>query len=203
MPTLTTKHLFSRGFTLIEMMVVMFIVGIAASMAAVSIGTGSRPQEVKNSVRQLYHSINLAFEESVYANQQFGLRFDINLDNEEPVFVYQWLVFDAEQKSWYLTDVEELQEQKLLEGMLLEVEVEGQNLIIGEQQKDEEDIIFKVKKKKGEEHEIHPDIYFFSSGETQNFTIRIADESAPESQFRLIGNMLGQLTYKRPDEDDD
>lgn len=202
MSTLASQHRFNRGFTLIEMMVVMFIVGIAASMAAVSIGTGTRPQEVKNSVRHLYNSINLAFEEAVYQNQQFGLRFDVNLENEEPVYVYQWLVFDAQQKRWFLSNVEELKQQKLLEGMLLEVEVEGQNLIIGSQEKEAEDIVFKVKKKKGEEYEIHPDIYFFSSGETQNFTIRIADENDPDSFFRIIGNMLGQLTFKRPDEDD-
>ncbi len=192
-----------QGFTLIEMMAVMLIVGIAASMAALSIGSGSRPQEIKNASRTLYNSINLAFEEAVYANQQFGLRFDIDQDDEEPVYLYQWLVFDATEQRWFLTDIEELEEQKLPERLLLEVEVEGQLLDIGNIKKDEDDIIFEVKKKIGEDVVIHPDIYFFSSGETQNFTIRIADEETLENQYRLLGNMLGQVAFKRPDEDDD
>ncbi|NRB40355.1 MAG: prepilin-type N-terminal cleavage/methylation domain-containing protein [Pseudomonadales bacterium] len=192
-----------KGFTLIEMMAVMMIVGVAASMAALSIGSGTRPQEIKNASRQLYHSMNLAFEEAVYANQQFGLRFDVNLDDVDPVYVYQWMVFVGEEQRWYLTDIEELAEQKLPDRLIVEIEVEGQRVVIGDQQKNEEDIIFKVKKKSDEDAEIHPDIYFFSSGETQNFVISIADEEAPDSKFRLVGNLLGQVIFKRPDEDDD
>ena len=192
-----------QGFTLIEMMAVLLIVGIAASIAALSIGSGTRPQEVKNATRQLYNAINLAFEEAVYANQQFGLRFDIDLEDDEPAYVYQWLIFNAEERRWFLTDIEALAEQKLPSKLILEIEVEGQQVIIGEQKKEAEDIIFKVKKTADDEIEIHPDIYFFSSGETQNFIIRIADEATPNNKFRLIGNLLGQVTYKRPDEDDE
>ena len=179
------------------------IVGIVASMAALSIGSGTRPQEIKNASRQLYSSINLAFEEAVYANQQFGLRFDVNLDDVEPVFVYQWLVYLDQEDRWVLADVEELKEQKLPERLILEIEVEGQQIAIGDQQKDDEDIIFKVKRRADDELEIHPDIYFFSSGETQNFVIRIADKETHENQFRVKGNMLGKVRFRRPDQEDD
>ncbi len=44
-------------------------------------------------------------------------------------------------------------------------------------------------------------MYFLSSGEMQNFTISIADEALPESKYNIKGNMLGQLDFRRPDEE--
>ena len=86
------------------------------------------------------------------------------------------------------------------EKTLLSIEVEKQAIVIGSTERDE--AIFNVDKKDDEDYELHPDIYFFSSGEIQNFRISIADEDSPNNQYLITGNMLGQIRYLRPDQDE-
>ncbi|CAA0125882.1 Type II secretion system protein H [BD1-7 clade bacterium] len=192
----------AAGFTLIEMMAVVVIIGLAAGIAAVSLGTGTRGPEVRNFSRQLYNTINLAFEESVYTNRQFGLRFDITQEEDDTYYVYQWLMYDPDRQRWFLSEIEELKEQKFPRDMELRLEVEGQQVVVGAN--DKEDIIFYVASKPGQDGvEIHPDIYFFSSGETQNFRISLADEASPDNRYRIIGNLIGQVRMLRPDQTED
>ena len=37
----------------------------------------------------------------------------------------------------------------------------------------------------------------------KSLTVIEADEETPDNKYRLKGNMLGQLDFKRPDQDDD
>ena len=199
LPTLSVKPQRQQsGFTLIEVMAVMLVIGVTVGVVSLSVGGGSRSYEVKASVRQVYNVINLAIEEAVFYNRQLGLRFDIDTSEDESQYTYQWMSYDFENKHWLVAEQEELQKKKLPIGIDLNVEVDKQQVIIGSYEK--EDIIFEVKKSKNEKVEIHPDIYFFSSGEMQNFSITIIDRESPDIQFVIEGNMIGQLTYKISDE---
>lgn len=187
------------GFTLIEVLAVLVVIGIAAAVVSFSIGSGSRPLQVKSSARQLYSSINLAAEEAVFTNKQFGLRFDIEYDGADQFYSYEWLQYNPEEKVWLSVQAEEFAKQSLPIAVILKIEVEKQDIIIGGDNQ-QDDALFEVKKQKDEKKKIYPDIYFLSSGEMQNFSIIIADEELPESEYHIKGNMLGQLNFKRPDE---
>ena len=198
-----TPRYYQKGFTLIEVMAVVVVIGIAAAVVSFSVGDGARPQQIKSAARQLYGSINLVIEESLLTGQVFGLRFDIDSGDDGQVYSYEWMQFNPEPKvrAWQKVEIKEFQKQLLPEGVELIVEVEKQKIIIGSTNK-KEDALFEVKKQKDEKKPIYPDIWFLPSGETQNFTISIADEEKPEAKYLIKGNMLGQLTFKRPDEEE-
>ena len=190
-----------HGFTLIEVMAVLIIIGIAAAVVSFNIGDGSRPLQIKSSARQLYGAMNLVIEEAIFTNKQFGLRFDIEYEEDEQFYSYEWLQYDPEIRAWKASEVEEFQKQELPYGIILKIEIDEQSLIIGSKSK-KEDVIFEVKKQKDEKKPTYPDMYFLSSGEMQNFKITIADEELPDSKYLIKGNMLGQLEFRRPDEEE-
>ncbi len=189
------------GFTLIEVMAVLIVIGIAAAVVSFSVGDGARTLQIKSSARQLYSSINLAIEESVFTNKQFGLRFDIEYEDDMQFYTYEWLYYDELNTVWQSLDGENFQKQFLPAAIILNIEVDEQAVIIGGKNNDE-DALFEVKKKQGEKKSKYPDLYFLSSGEMQNFTITIAGEELPDSQYLIKGSMLGQLDFRRPDEEE-
>lgn len=191
------------GFTLIEIMAVMLIIGIAVGMATVSIGDGTDGHKLRTAMRQLYQSIQLAAEETVYKREQYGLRFDIDNNAETERYSYEWMIYDPKRKRWFAVEVPELAKQVLPEGLMLELTVDEQTVTIG-QTVDDDEAIFEVKKDKKDRTKIYPDLYFFSSGEMQNFTIRLykTDETDPDSAYVISGNMLGQVEFIAPGEED-
>jgi general secretion pathway protein H len=82
----------STGFTLLELLVVIFIVGVIAAMATLSIGTVTRDQGVEKEVERVGDLLALAREEAVLQNREFGLTFYRR--------EYEFSVFDVATASW-------------------------------------------------------------------------------------------------------
>lgn len=187
-----------RGFTLIEVLAVIIVIGIAAALVTFSVGDDARPRQIKASARQLYHAMNLAMEEAVFLNRQLGLRFDTEFADGTQVYGYEWLQYNAVDKAWNSVDDEEFKKQSLPGGVVLKLVVEQQLLVIGGDNNQEAEL-FEVKKPEDGKKPLSPDLYFLSSGETQNFTVSIADEELPDSEYIVSGNMLGQIEFRQPD----
>ena len=64
----------SRGFTLIELMVVIVILGIIASFAVLSVGNRDASAALEEEVQRLAALLQLASEEAVITGRQLGLR---------------------------------------------------------------------------------------------------------------------------------
>lgn len=196
-----------QGFTLIELIFVMFIIGMAVSMFTLSVGDANRGQKLKQQSRILYKSIELAVEEASFNRLELGLRFDPYFDEgNNDQYQYQWLVYSHEKRLWFLLESEELVKTILLPGLNLEITIEGNAIILGEE-KDSEDAIFAVNDEVlGGKIPVEPDIYFLSSGEMPEFTIALSDKEAEfsdDSAYRIKGNFIGQLTYLLPGQDDE
>ena len=61
------------GFTLIEILVVLVVVGLLAALAVMSMGGSSRDREMENEVRELYLLMQTASEQSILNNTELGL----------------------------------------------------------------------------------------------------------------------------------
>lgn len=70
-----TKH---RGFTLIEIMVVLIIVAIVASMAILAVGDFGQKRRIKNETQHLQMLIELAEQQAMLAPTTMGLSVDAN-----------------------------------------------------------------------------------------------------------------------------
>jgi len=68
-------HRPSRGFTLIEVLVVLMIIGVIVSLAALSFGD-NRAEELQREARRLQAVLTLAAEEAIVKSRELGVRFD-------------------------------------------------------------------------------------------------------------------------------
>lgn len=199
-----------KGYTLLELLIVIFIIGVVVSFAGLSLSGGTRSYEVKSAAKRLYAVTNLALEEAILTNSQLGLSFDIDMASEDISslrYLYQWLIYDTEEQRWVpITEHDVLGDKQLPEAIHLELEVEGQNLIIGGK-KEKKSMFASIKIDDEEEDsdkvELEPDIYFFSSGELVAFRIKISDDEPESPVFQIKGDMIGKISFLLPGDEDE
>src|SRR5690554_7903563 len=83
------------GFTLIEILVVLVLVGLVAALAVFTMGGNSQQRELQNEVRELYLLMQTASEQAVLNNLEHGLLFEEN--------GYQFVAFQDESGDWKAT----------------------------------------------------------------------------------------------------
>ena len=72
MTPLPTRFFLSRGFTLFEIIVVVFIIGVIVTFASLSIGQhGDR--YIEDEAKRLHHLLRLATEEAIFRGQELSL----------------------------------------------------------------------------------------------------------------------------------
>ncbi len=210
----TTIFSSQKGFTLIEIMAVMLLVGLVMSMVMVSVGDGNRDKKVHAQVRELYHSMHLLLEEAVFVREQYGIRFDLEQGEDDVRWVYNFMVFNSKERLWQVFETDDLQSKNFFEGINLRLEIDGEELELGTIANDEYRL-FEIDQEETKDAKlIEPDIYFLSSGETQNFKLFILDqglerysrvdfddENAPV--FTITGNLLGQVKFWLPGDSED
>lgn len=207
----------SQGFTLLEVLITMALIGIAIGVATFQLSSGTRPYEFKNAVKLLNNQANLVLEEAILQGKEFGLRFDIDATTEQghELYTYRWLMLDNETRRWVnVPEALGLEPQRVLAGVRLELEIEGLPVVLGEKEKetvllelksvlddeDEEDEQGNPKKRPSEPA---PDIYFLSSGELISFKLTMTDMvQENEPKFQLIGEMVGKMRLLEPGEED-
>ena len=66
----------SRGFTLIELMVVMVIISVLIGLAVLSTGFASTSRELDSEAERLAGLIGVLTDEAVLDNREYGLRLE-------------------------------------------------------------------------------------------------------------------------------
>lgn len=196
------KRCRQRGFSLIELMAVIFVIGIAMAAISISVG-GNRSQQVRTAARYLHNAMHLALEEAVITQSQIGVHFDVEGSADDLQYSYQFLRYQPEEQQWAELPDDVIEVEDLPSDMELEVRVDGELLIIGGSKRDQ---LFTVEKKdndkKANKQTLLPDIYFLSSGEMPDFSITLKDEKSG-AEYKIQGNMLGQLSLVEPHEQKD
>ena len=83
-----------KGFTLIEILVVMTIVAVMASVAVISVRGRDAQSVIDESVRQLAYSLRVAEEETLFRRRQLGLLLAQN----------GYLFLTEDEEGWYPVD---------------------------------------------------------------------------------------------------
>ena len=162
-------HAVSHGFTLLELLVVLLIIGITLGFASLSIGDRGREQAVEQEAQRLVGRLTLAAQESVLQGKEMAL--EISDDS------YRFVVLDEDE--WRALDEDEILRVRSLPAALrLKLKIEGESVDL-EQKKD------------ADKPEDVPRIYLFSSGEMTPFELTLLDEYG--SNYRVRGAANGKL----------
>jgi general secretion pathway protein H len=109
------------GFTLLELLVVMVIIGIIAAMLTLSVGVATPDTSTDKEIERLENLVKLASEEAVLAGRELGITF---YDKE-----YEFSVLDADSLRWTPIETEEpFGPHRFPAGSLVDLALEGRSV---------------------------------------------------------------------------
>lgn len=166
----------ATGFTLVEIMVVVVIIGVIAGFAVLSIGSRALDDRLDTEARRLKELVALAADEAVLQGIELGF-----LQTAEG---YAFLALGPDGQ-WAPLESDTLRARAVAEPLFLRLVVEGRKAEAPDG--DEED-------KQG----ATPQVLLLSSGETTPFRLEVrARDHAP--YYELAGDVLGRFTLERKD----
>ncbi len=189
-----------RGFTLIELLVMIAIAGIIISMVTLSVGSGSRADQMKAESERLFGMMQLSLEEAVLTSKPIGLKLIENFEQGVPQFQYEWS--SLENGQWVQIEGDALfSSGKFMQSLDVDLQIQGLPLSLQESTKQEADGSDNEPEDKLKKYQ--PDIFFLHSGElSPAFTLVISAEGLTE-EYQIEGNEIGQLQLRTPNEEDE
>lgn len=151
------------GFTMIEILVVMVVVGLLAALAITNLGGGSEQRKLTSQVRELYVLMQTASDQAILNNQELGLSI-----TEEG---YRFMVFNELEERWQGQGERLFQERAF--PPLVSVTLFA-----------DDDLPKMVSDEAAEQ----PDIVFYSSGETTPFELEFMLAQGEEQMISLISD---------------
>jgi general secretion pathway protein H len=198
---LHTKH---TGFTLIEVMVVLLIMGLATGAVMLNYSGENAQELLKKQTQRLQVVFNMASDYAVLNQRQLGLRVE-DKDN-----TYYFMHLDEEQE-WQKLELDttfgehQLPELFNLELSLTDLPWEVEESLFSSGLFDEELSVSSDGVEIGDEEEKKlppPQIFIFSSGEITPFSITLAYEPEFSNElstyFRINGQDSTPLTIEGP-----
>jgi general secretion pathway protein H len=147
------------GFTLIEMLVVVFIIGIIAAGVLLSVSITGTDHELQTESERLATLMNYARDEAEMQTRELGLACSAS--------GYEFFAFDPRTALWGgIPEDDALRARTLPAGLTLKLNVEGH------------DIVFKPPNKTDPKK---PDVMIFSNGDLSAFELTVVRDGATRS----------------------
>jgi len=165
------------GFTLIEILVVMVLVALLASVVAFTVGQGNQRRELINEAKRLHGVLRMAADEAIYQNLEIGVVID-----EEG---YEFLGYDEDKEIWVSLPQPFLKARAFPDWMWLEL---NRDYEVRELPVDEE----------SEEKTPVPEFVLLSSGEATPFRLRMGVEGDDEYSVTISSDGINEILYEEP-----
>ena len=155
-----------RGFTLLELMAVLVIIGIILTFVTLTAGGDKRAEQMGREVQRLAALIEMASDEAVMRSEQFAIRFG---EDE-----YEFMIL--RDNEWFtVTEDPVLRPRSLPQGVELRLELEENH----------------PEQMTSEDAEL-PQVFLLSSGEMTPFILTLT-ASETETKYYLKASLLGRL----------
>ena len=113
----------SRGFTLVEILVVVVIMAMVISLAVLSIGVTGRDSQLDEESRRIEGLVDILHERALLEGRDFGLRI-------EPT-AYEFVVYDADRDRWLpLNDEHEFRHRDLPKGVSFQLQLDSVDVVL-------------------------------------------------------------------------
>lgn len=164
----------AKGFTLIEILVVVFVIGIVLTFASLSMNN-SDSRVLEEEAKRLMALMRLGSQQAVLESQELAIVFKDQGYEFEQIAENKWLPLQDDL----------LRRHQFPEQVEFELEMEGELLLqnaisADDKEKDAQD----------------PRIFLLSSGEMSAFTITLKNNK--EQTLSLVGNESGEIQLQTP-----
>jgi len=165
-----------RGFTLVEILVVLVVVGVVLTAAVLSLRVGPGAELLQEEGKRLLALTRLARDEAVLRGEEIGLRVEPGR--------YAFLVLKRE--GWVpVGDAPVFRPRELPAVLTLRLTVDGV------------DVSARGSRSRGADG--LPDVVLWSSGEVTPFVAVLSLAETPNEGLALVGTAAGSLTLRRLD----
>jgi general secretion pathway protein H len=174
----------TRGFSLIEILVVVVIIAIVSAIALLSLGLLGEDRELETEARRLASLVEVAQDEAIMQGREFGLEFMQTS--------YRFVEYDPLINQWgelFFDDM--FRQRNLPEDVEFELFLEGQLVLLDtdptEFEEPDEDAPVR-----DASQTYSPHVLIFSSGDVTPFELAITRRPGDHT-IVLEGNLLGQI----------
>jgi general secretion pathway protein H len=171
----------AHGFTLLEILIVVVIIGVIVSAATLAIGVLGGDREVEDQTRRFWAVLQQAREEAELQG------------NDVAVFIsasaYEFLRFDTRRDMWIPIQYDELyRPRELPEGLRYRLWLDGREVVLKVQPPNRSD--------EDEHKKWPPQIMVLSSGDIMPFELRI-ERDAADALWRIVAAPDNDLRIER------
>ena len=164
----------SAGFSLLELLVVVVIIGLLVQAVTLSMGALGNDRELQEETGRLRSMLDLLHEEALMQSRDYGVMFTET--------GYRFYVFDYQELEWVLPQTDRLLQQYQLRPQL------AMSLVL-----DGRDVPLEPSFESQEIENAEPQIMLLASGEVTPFTIEM-ERDGTGGRFELTAELDGKVT---------
>jgi general secretion pathway protein H len=170
-----------RGFSLLELLVVVAIIGIMAGAVMLSVGSLGHDREIQDETERLRSVLDLLHEESLMQSRDYGIMFTAT--------GYRFYLYDYQQLEWVEPrDDRLLREYTLKPRLSMALVLDGRDVPL-EPDFESQDVDTPA-----------PQVMLLASGEVTPFTLEMSREDF-DGRFELTAELNGDLKVTEEDFD--
>jgi general secretion pathway protein H len=170
---------FARGFTLLELMIVVFVIGLVTAGVVISFSGERRDEQLEREAERLDALFDYVREQAELQTRDYGFRISSR--------GYSFVVFDVLANQWRPAEEDDaLRERPFPDGIETEVVVEGRRIVLEAKKKDIDDYM--------------PHVMIFSNGDISSFEVILQRDQDRDARARLYSDESGNVNLLQPGE---
>ena len=165
----------SKGFTLVEILIVLLIITVVISLTVLTVNSTGRDSQLDEESRRIEGLVGLLHERALLEGRDFGLRI-------EPA-AYEFVVYDSRRDRWLMLDQErEFRHRELPKGVTFQLQLDSQTVVIKA-----------IDRNMSSGEPPRPQVAIAASGEGTPFRLILLRE-ATQAKAVVDGDALGKIS---------